>query len=102
MAKPKPAIAVSNSSSPQLRLHNFSAKDSRGVLASRPVSVTIAAAPFSSGTRRDVGSAIAAGNELDIGNPPPGIAQLRLAQQIAADRRRHGRAATRRFAAMLD
>ena len=37
----KLAIVVSSSSSPQLRLHSFSAKDSRGVRASSPVVVTI-------------------------------------------------------------
>src|SRR5260221_2781593 len=102
MAKPKLAIAVSSSSSPQLRLHSFSARDSRGVLASSPVIVASAIAAASAGTRRGVGTAIAAGDELDIGNPAPRIAQLRLAQEITADRRRHRRAAARRFAAMLD
>src|SRR5260221_14047113 len=88
MAKPKLAIAVSSSSSPQLRLHSFSAKDSRGVLASSPVIVASAIAAASAGTRRGVGTAIAAGDELDIGNAAPRIAQLPLAQESTADPRR--------------
>src|SRR5260221_12032568 len=102
MAKPKLAITVSSSSSPQLRLHSFSAKDSRGVLASSPVIVASAIAAASAGTRRGVGTAIAAGDELDIGDAAPRIAQLRLAQEITADRRRPRRAPARPFAALLD
>src|SRR6185369_13335481 len=72
MAKPKLAMAQSSRTRPQLTLHSFSASERWGASASMAVRFNIARPSAVSGQGAEVG------NELDVGDAPRRIAQLRL------------------------